>query len=68
MIVTRVGHIPENYMEIECLVCGTNMLIDERDFKIDVIKTKLAILMSPVVECPICSMKISLDDCVEVSI
>ena len=67
MIVTRIGHIPEDYMEIECPVCGTSMLIDERDIKIDVTKTKLAVLMQPVVECPVCGMKITLEDCVDVS-
>lgn len=67
MIVTRIGHIPEDYMEIECPICGTEMLIDERDIKLDIIKSKMAILMQPVVECPVCGMKITLDDCVDVS-
>lgn len=67
MIVTRVGSIPEDYMEIECPICSTEMLIDERDIKLDIAKTKIAILVQPVVECPICGMKITLEDCVDVS-
>lgn len=54
-------------MEIECPICSTEMLIDERDIKLDIAKTKIAILMQPVVECPICGMKIILEDCVDVS-
>ena len=67
MIVTRVGHIPDDCIEIECSICGTSMLVDERDIKIDVTKTKLAVLMTPVVNCPICGMSIPLEGCVDVS-